>query len=318
MPSESTPLIQTIRVAPPRQRYTHSTVRRFFTIASTCLLVAGLAFFAVNILLIEPLHYDHGRVGKARNQLKWEELKEILMETPSAKHAKEWSRYYTAGQHLAGANYSQVSYPSEIDTAQLLDIQADRAQAEWTMNKWEEWGIASRIEAYDTYLNYPEDHSLTLLERKKGKKSENDDDVANWKVSFNASLTEDVLKDDPTTSLEDSVPTFHGYSASGNVTGSLVYVNYGTYQDFQDLIDAGIDLKGKVAIARYGGIFRGLKVKRPQELGMVGTIIYSDPGDDGEMTEENGYKPYPEGPARNPSSVQRGSVQFLSIRPGDP
>jgi N-acetylated-alpha-linked acidic dipeptidase len=114
------------------------------------------------------------------------------------------------------------------------------------------------------------------------------------------------------------MPTFHGYSASGNVTARFVYANYGTYQDYQDLVDAGIDLKGKISVVKYGGIFRGLKVKRAQDLGMVGTIIYSDPGDDDGITEENGYEAYPEGPARQPSSVQRGSVQFLSVRPGDP
>lgn len=147
---------------------------------------------------------------------------------------------------------------------------------------------------------------------------EKSSDAKTWDVAFKASLTEDVLEDDPTTSSKDKIPTFHGYSASGNVTGSFVYVNYGTYQDYADLVAAGIDFKGKIAIARYGGIFRGLKVKRAQELGAVGVLIYSDPGDDGEITEENGYAAYPEGPARNPSSVQRGSVQFLSSRPGDP
>lgn len=78
------------------------------------------------------------------------------------------------------------------------------------------------------------------------------------------------------------------------------------------MINAGISVEGKIVIVKYGGIFRGLKVKRAQELGAVGVIIYSDPQEDGEITEENGYKAYPEGPARNPSAVQRGSVQFLS------
>jgi N-acetylated-alpha-linked acidic dipeptidase len=131
-------------------------------------------------------------------------------------------------------------------------------------------------------------------------------------------LEEDVLEEDPTSGLENRIPTFHGYSASGNVTASYVYVNYGTYQDFEDLVNANVSLKGKIAIAKYGGIFRGLKVKRAQELGMVGTIIYSDPGDDGVNTDENGIDAYPNGPARNPSSVQRGSAQFLSVAPGDP
>lgn len=151
--------------------------------------------------------------------------------------------------------------------------------------------------AYDVYINYPLDHRLALL--KDGK------------VHFEATLEEDVLEEDPTTSLPDRVPTFHGYSASGNVTAQYVYVNYGTYQDFEDLREAGVELEGKIALVKYGGIFRGLKVKRAQELGMIGAVIYSDPGDDGEVTEANGYKPYPEGPARNPSSVQRGSVQYL-------
>lgn len=118
--------------------------------------------------------------------------------------------------------------------------------------------------------------------------------------------------------MPDRVPVFHGYSASGNVTAPVVYVNCGTYQDFDDLLKANVSLAGKIAIARYGLIFRGLKVKKAQELGMIGVILYSDPGEDGEMTEENGYAPYPEGPARQPSSVQRGSTQFLSVAPGDP
>lgn len=164
--------------------------------------------------------------------------------------------------------------------------------------------------SYDAYLNYPVGASVSILEKSKNGKG--------WNTTFKASLEEDIIDEDPTTSLDNRVPIFHGYSASGNVTASFVYVNYGTYQDYQDLVDAKVDVKGKIAIARYGGIFRGLKIKRAQELGFTGVLIYSDPGDDGERTEEHGYKPYPEGPARNPSAVQRGSAEFLSIRPGDP
>lgn len=165
---------------------------------------------------------------------------------------------------------------------------------------------------YDIYLNRPVDHRLALLNKSVS------DDASGWTVSFEASLTEDVLDEDPTTGFETSIPTFHGYSASGNVTGQFVYVNYGTYQDYEDLVKAGIDLEGKIAVARYGGIFRGLKVKRAQELGAVGVVLYTDPGDDGEVTEEKGFEKYPAGPARQPSSVQRGSTQFLSFAPGDP
>ncbi|KAH7321285.1 hypothetical protein B0I35DRAFT_428965 [Stachybotrys elegans] len=295
MPSESTPLLQDVPVGPPRQRYPHQRGRLVATILCSSMLIAGFTIFAINAFFIWPNHhhYRHGQAVASTscgNRLSHQDLLSILLETPSAQKAEDWSRYYTAGPHLAGANFSQ---------------------AEWTRQKWESWGIPSVITAYDTYINYPVDHSLSLLEK-------SDDDASSWKLAFNASLTEDVLDEDPTTSLNDRIPTFHGYSANGNVTGSFVFVNYGTYYDFDDLVKAGVELEGKIAIAKYGGIFRGLKVKRAQDLGMIGVVIYSDPGDDGAITEENGHKPYPEGPARNPSSVQRGSTQFLSFRPGDP
>ena len=151
---------------------------------------------------------------------------------------------------------------------------------------------------YELYLNYPVDHRLALLE--------------DGEVKYEASLEENALPEDPSTNLKDSVPTFHGYSASGDVTAPYVYCNYGTFDDFEELLEAGVFLEGKIALIKYGKIFRGLKVKRAAEMGMVGVIMYSDPGDDGDMTEENGYKAYPDGPARNPSSVQRGSVQYIS------
>ncbi|KAK4162543.1 hypothetical protein QBC43DRAFT_77503 [Cladorrhinum sp. PSN259] len=230
--------------------------------------------------------------GCHHNKLSHDQLRQILLDTPSSQKAEEWSRYYTAGPHLAGKNLSQ---------------------ALWTQTKWEQFGIKAEINTYDVFINYPVDHRLALL-----KKKEEEDGVSTWEVSYEASLTEDVIEEDPTSGLEDRIPTFHGYSASGNVTAPVVYVNYGTYQDFEDLLKAKVPLEGKIAIARYGGIFRGLKVKRAQELGMVGVILYTDPGDDGDVTDEKGVKTYPDGPARQPSSVQRGSTQFLSVAPGDP
>jgi N-acetylated-alpha-linked acidic dipeptidase len=303
MPSEQTPLLTTVRVASPRSRYPHNVLRRFCTIAlSSTLIWFLIAFFVTLILDPDATHYHpQPPQGHRPGQWTWpgcpgrkitdDQLKQILLNTPDAKKAEEWSRYYTAGAHMAGQNYSQ---------------------AVWTKEKWEEFGIKASINAYDVYLNRPVDHRLALLHKteKKG--------VTGWKVAYEASLKEDVLEDDPTTGLENSIPTFHGYSGSGNVTAPVVYVNYGTYQDFEDLLKLNVSLKGKIAIARYGGIFRGLKVKRAQELGMVGTILYSDPGDDGEITEEKGLEKYPTGPARQASSVQRGSTEFLSIMPGDP
>lgn len=95
------------------------------------------------------------------------------------------------------------------------------------------------------------------------------------------SLAEDVLPQDPTTSYPNRAPTFHGYSWTGNATGELVYVGRGQQVDFQRLIDFGVPLEGKIALARYGGPFRGLKVKNAQLHGMVGCLIYTDIDDDG-------------------------------------
>lgn len=222
------------------------------------------------------------------------------MKTPNEQKAREWSEYYTAGPHLAGKNLSQ---------------------AVWTRERWLEFGVESKIVDYDIYINYPVGHRLALLEKKGKRKArpvEGDREEtlskADYEVKYECIMEEDVLDEDPTSGLDNRIPTFHGYSASGNATAQYVYVNCGTYQDFEDLVRAKVNLKGKIALVKYGRIFRGLKVKRAQELGMVGVVMYTDPQEDGEITEENGYKTYPDGPARNPSSVQRGSTQFLSKR----
>ncbi|KAL3425327.1 PA domain-containing protein [Phlyctema vagabunda] len=304
--SERTPLITTVVVAPRRQRYQHGVVRRFCTIALGSTLVFAVFFFIVPLILYPMHHHRHQFPERPppsddrRSSISYSELQTILLETPEAEKAQEWSKYYTSGPHLAGKNYSQVL---------------------WTQEKWQEFGIEASIAAYDVYINYPLGHRLALYEQKKSKTVDEqgvESEVDAWKVKFEASLEEDVLEEDPTTGLENRIPTFHGYSATGNVTAPYVYVNYGTYQDFEDLIAANISVKGKIVIARYGGIFRGLKVKRAEDLGAVGAVLFSDPGDDGAATDENGVDTYPNGPARNPSSVQRGSTQFLSIAPGDP
>jgi N-acetylated-alpha-linked acidic dipeptidase len=312
---ERTPLLVVIRTAPPRQRYPHSTLRKCCSTILALTLLITLTIFLLLMFMI-PDCEDRRRHGhqkapdiciskhpffrnddipiQIQESFGYPELVDTLLSTPDENKTREWSYYYTSGSSLAGKNLTQ---------------------AEWTRDKWVEFGVPQTdIVAYDIYVNYPLGHRLALLE--KGKKiNKTDGDVSaassSWKVKYEASLKEDVLEDDPTTGSPDSISTFHGYSASGNVTAQYVYVNYGTYGDFEDLINANVSLKGKIALIKYGRIFRGLKVKRAQDLGMVGAIIYSDPGDDGKVSEENGNKTYPDGPARNPSSVQRGSAQFL-------
>ncbi|KAG8822839.1 hypothetical protein FRC19_005139 [Serendipita sp. 401] len=138
-------------------------------------------------------------------------------------------------------------------------------------------------------------------------------------VEWSADLEEDQDFADPDAAqYHDAIPAWHGLSKDGDVTGPIIYVKYGRKRDFDSLQESGVDFKGTIALVRYGGVFRGLKVKAAQEAGCIGILIYSDPHDDGAVTVENGYEAWPHGPARNPSSVQRGSVQFISSYPGDP
>ncbi|EEP76509.1 conserved hypothetical protein [Uncinocarpus reesii 1704] len=207
----------------------------------------------------------------------------VLINSFNNASISDWSYYYTHGAHLAGKN---------------------RTMAQWTADRWAEYGLTSSVVPYSVFINYPESQALSLSYANGTK----------WK----ASLEEDVLPEDDTSSYPNRIPVFHGYSATGDVTAEYVYVGRGQKGDFDRLVELGVDLKGKIALARYGGPFRGVKVKNAQDYEMIGCVIFTDPGDDGEVTEANGYAAYPHGPARNPTSVQRGSVQFLSYFPGDP
>jgi N-acetylated-alpha-linked acidic dipeptidase len=284
-PDENTPLIAVVEVRnpPPRPLYRHSTIRRL----CSCCLGSLLVFFliAVGLVLIFVPDCEGKRQWRNKNGLPclpklpfpkhggqvttqamtYESLVGILQSTPNETMAREWSKYYTSGPHLGGKN---------------------RSQAEWTRDRWVEFGIAQAdLVEYEVYLNYPIDHRLALLEKSK----------SGWNVTYEATLKEDVLPEDPTSGLNSRIPTFHGYSASGNVTAPFVFVNYGTKEDFQDLVAANVSLNGSIALARYGKIFRGLKVKRAQDLGMIGVVLYTDPGDDGNVTEANGVATYPKG-----------------------
>lgn len=245
----------------------------------------GLFFLIVFNLIFLPrtsLRRDLKRLHGSRVSL--DDVERTLFDSVNAQSIRTWSQRYTQEAHLAGEG---------------LDL------AEWTRDQWRHYGLDAKIETYDIYLNYPVDNGLKLL---------NND----GSVKYKASLEEAILEEDPTSGLQDAVPVFHGYSASGNVTGKLVYANFGTKHDYDLLVSKGVDFKDKIVIVKYGQIFRGLKIKFAQELGAAGVIIYSDPQEDLPFTEKNGYAAYPDGPARHPSSVQRGSVQFLSYGPGDP
>lgn len=131
---------------------------------------------------------------------------------------------------------------------------------------------------------------------------------------YKAVLKEPALKEDGTSAQDGQLPTYNAWSADGNVTGELVFVNYGLPEDYEWLKRVGIDVKGKIVIAKYGRSWRGIKPKVAQEHGAVGCLIYSDPADDGYTKGDV----YPKGAYKNEYGVQRGAVMDMVIYPGDP
>ncbi|BFZ55655.1 hypothetical protein PYCC9005_002696 [Savitreella phatthalungensis] len=193
---------------------------------------------------------------------------------------------------------------SLFDYTRRPHLAGNHELAKYTRDRWLDAGLQDvEIVRYDVLLNYPTNRSsLTLWAGKQ--------------IEWTSKLKEDPLPEDE--GSEQDVPFFHGYSKNGSASGKLVYLNYARREDFDMLVELQVDLKGKVGIARYGKSFRGIKVELAEKHGMSGILLYDDPSEDGEITVENGYEAYPNGPARNPSAVQRGSVQALSLAPGDP
>ncbi|MBB2756239.1 UNVERIFIED_ORG: N-acetylated-alpha-linked acidic dipeptidase [Xanthomonas campestris] len=161
------------------------------------------------------------------------------------------------------------------------------------------YGWDARIETFQVLWPSPRSSQLELLGAKP----------------YVARLKEPPLPGDSTsTQTENVLPPYVIYGGNGDVTGDLVYVNYGIAEDYEALARNGVDVRGKIVIARYGKGWRGLKPRLAQEHGAIGAIIYSDPRDDGYFQD----RAYPDGPARNQWSVQRGSVANFAIYPGDP
>jgi N-acetylated-alpha-linked acidic dipeptidase len=191
----------------------------------------------------------------------------------------EWMRKMTARPHHVGAP-------------------AGKDNAEFIAGLFESWGYDVEIAEYRILLPTPRVREVELVAPTK----------------FSATLTEDSLAEDPSTSVRDDLlPPYNAFSIDGEVEGELVFVNYGIPEDYEILERHGIDVSGKIAIAKYGRSWRGIKPKLAGEKGAIGTIIYSDPADDGYGAGDV----YPQGPFKNESGVQRGSVMDMPTYPGD-
>ena len=175
----------------------------------------------------------------------------------------------------------------------------DKANADWQLAQFKAWGWDAHLEEFQVLYPTPVSESLEMV----------------GPAPFRATLTEPPVAADPSAAhLAAALPAYVAYQGDGDVQGGLVYVNYGLPEDYEALARLGVDVRGKIAIARYGRGWRGLKPKLAQEHGAIGCIIYSDPNEDGYAVD----RAYPDGPMRPPHGIQRGSVADMTLYPGDP
>jgi N-acetylated-alpha-linked acidic dipeptidase len=212
-----------------------------------------------------------------------------------------------AGSPGWDAKFRELPQPSNI-RANLERLSArphhvgspyDKDNAEWMLARFREWGWDGEIETFSVLYPTPKERLLELLEPTR----------------FTAKLEEPAVSVDPTSGQKtEQLPIFNVYSIDGDVTGPLVYVNYGRPEDYEVLERYGISVKGAIVMARYGASWRGIKPKVAAEHGAVGCLIYSDPKDDGYAAGDV----FPAGPMRPSEGAQRGSVMDMPVYPGDP
>ena len=215
----------------------------------------------------------------ALDRLSQSELESEFDKTLNPENLDTWMKHMSSKPHHVGSPWSKQN-------------------AEYAANKFKEWGFESRVETFEVLVPFPKIRKLSM--------------IAPNKVELK--LFEPAVEGDRSSEMtKDVLPGYNAFSADGNVTGELVFVNYGLNEDYEELKRMGIDVKGKIVIAKYGRSFRGIKPKIAHEQGAIGCIMYSDPKDDGYVVGDV----YPVGPYRNEFGIQRGSVLDMPARPGD-
>ncbi len=253
---------------------------RTFERGLAALLVVALAFTPLASTVTANSFNDNWPVATAVSVFPFDDDWENKFRAiPKAENLKEAMRRLSAEPHHLGSV-------------------AGKRNAEWMRDQLKSWGLKAELEEFDVLFPTPKERVLELVSPEK----------------FQAKLKEPALAEDPDSGDADQLPTYNAYSGDGDVTAPLVYVNYGVPADYEQLAKMGVDVKGKIVIARYGGSWRGIKPKVAHEHGAIGCIIYSDPKEDGYYRGDV----YPKGPYRNENGVQRGSVMDMPIHPGDP
>ncbi len=209
-----------------------------------------------------------------------QQLEEKFRAIPSPENMRTAMKQLSAHPHHVGSPY-------------------DKQNAEWILSQYQKWGWDAHIETFNVLFPTPKERLVELVAP----------------THFVAKLQEPAVPQDPTSNQQsEQLPTYNAYSIDGDVTGPLVYANYGIPADYDELERHGISVKGAIVITRYGGSWRGIKPKVAAEHGAIGCLIYSDPHDDG--YSEGAV--FPEGAYRPKEGVQRGSVADMPLYPGDP
>lgn len=175
----------------------------------------------------------------------------------------------------------------------------NRENAEFILASFKEWGWDAKIEQFDVLYPFPVKTRVELLKPER---------------IVLGGMEPEIAEDSSSANLEGAIPPYNAFQGDGDVTAGVVYVNFGLPEDYEVLARRGISVKGKIVLARYGRGWRGLKPKLAQEQGAVGTLLYSDPQQDGYAV----HPTYPDGGGRSPHAVQRGSVSDSTILVGDP
>ena len=240
-------------------------------------IVLGLS----SILTVVPLQDQSSIRGFTPESSRVErELERRFMAIPSPDSLRSYMRRLAARPQHLGSPYGKDN-------------------AEWLVQRFKSWGLDAAIEEFDVLFPTPLERRLELVAPTR----------------FVARLGEPPVPGDASSRQQrEQLPTYNAYSIDGDVTGPLVFVNYGVPADYERLERLGVSVKGAIVIAKYGGSWRGIKPKVAAEHGAIGCIIYSDPADDGYGPGET----YPAGPFRPREGVQRGSVMDMPLHPGDP
>ena len=207
----------------------------------TLLFTAGCLAFLLAAL---PSHAEEKLLGfgseASAAQL---ELERAFDEDLNAEEMLTWLRDMSRDPHHTGS-------------------EAGFAVGDYIAERLRSWGYEVEMPEYEILLPTPKIRELELTAPTK----------------YVAGLTEETLAEDASTARRDNLlPPYHAFSRDGEVEAELVYVNYGIPEDYEVLERYGIDVAGKIVIAKYGRSWRGIKPKLAGEKGAIGAIVYSDP-----------------------------------------